>query len=140
MDSHSQKKWSDPSILRALPNPATKGGYEIRIENPELTFLGVKGQPDFGIMRITFHPRDTIIELKSLKLYICAFRQTIISYERLLDVLYDDLMSVYNPNRLRITLKLNPRGGMPEFLQKDSDWKINGGKEEFKNWTPEPGW
>ena len=40
------KQWSDKSILKTLPNPSGDG-YEINIKNPEITFLGVKDQPDF---------------------------------------------------------------------------------------------
>ncbi len=39
--------WSDPSILKAIPNPSSKG-YEVKIKSPEVTFLGVKDQPDFA--------------------------------------------------------------------------------------------
>ena len=70
------KEWSDPSILEAIPNPAT-GAYEVQIDCPELSFLGVQNQPDFGHLYITFYPSDKVIELKSLKEYFFAFRNQI---------------------------------------------------------------
>src|SRR5690554_7757300 len=59
----------DASILKGLPNP-TGEAYEIKIKIPEFTFLGVKEQPDFADVFITFYPKKRIIELKSLKQYV----------------------------------------------------------------------
>ena len=85
--------------------------YEIKIKQPELTFLGVYDQPD--LLRFTYYfIRKTIIEFKSLKMYLQQYRDLIISYERLINVLYDDLLKVYEPKRLRIVLDCNPRGGI----------------------------
>lgn len=130
----AKKIWSDHSILKAIPNPS-KGGYEIKIKNPEVTFLGVSNQPDYATLHLTFYPSKSVIELRSLKLYFQQFRNTIISYERLINVIYDDLMATYQPLRLRIVMTLAPRGGISSRLAIDSDWKIRGGKEVFKDWV-----
>ncbi|TSC89564.1 MAG: 7-cyano-7-deazaguanine reductase [Parcubacteria group bacterium Gr01-1014_3] len=127
-------EWSDRSILRALPNPST-AGYEIKIKNPELTFLGVKNQPDFANVFLTVYPDKHIIELRSLKLYFQQFRDKVVSYERLVNVIYDDLVEVYKPTRLRIVMVLRPRGGISSRLTIDSDWSARGGKEQFKDWV-----
>lgn len=128
------KKWSDPSILKVLPNPS-KRGYEIKHTNPELTFLGSPKQPDIASIVVLFYPAKTIIELRSLKEYFYQFRTTVISYERLLDVIYEDLMTIYAPARLRLEMTTNPRGGISSELVIDSDWSINGGEEKFKDWV-----
>ena len=125
--------WSDASILKAIPNPSKKG-YEIKIKNPEITFLGVANQPDYATAHITFYPKSAIIELRSLKLYFQQFREKIISYERLVNVVYEDIKAVYKPARLRIVMTLSPRGGISSKLTIDSDWATRGGKEEFKDW------
>lgn len=122
------------NILKSISNP-TKDAYEIKIKIPELTFEGVRGQPDFGHLYITFYPCDKVIELKSLKEYFFAFRSQIYSYERIINVIYEDLTSVYEPARLRLVLVCNPRGGISSKLTVDSDWKARGGKENFKNWV-----
>jgi len=124
----------DISILKPLPNPAEKA-YEIKLKQPELTFLGVYGQPDFASLYLLFYPDKKIIELKSLKLYLQQYRNLIISYERLLNVLYNDIRKIYKPKRLRVILDCNPRGGISSRLTQDSDWKSLGGKEEYKNYT-----
>ena len=124
----------DKSILKSLPNPA-KGAYEIKIKIPEFTFLGVKEQPDFATVFLTMYPSDKIIELKSLKQYSFHLRNIVVSYERLINIFYDHLIDVYKPERLRISMICNPRGGISAKLAIDSDWAVRGGKENFKDWA-----
>jgi 7-cyano-7-deazaguanine reductase len=128
-----QSQWSQPGILKKIKNPSGSG-YEIKIKNPEVTFLGVKNQPDFASVYITLYPKNTIVELKSLKEYFFQFRNKLVSYERLINVIYDDLFEIYDPARLRITMIFNPRGGISSKLTIDSDWSIKGGNEKFKDW------
>lgn len=122
----------DKSILKAIPNPAEEA-YEIKIKIPECTFLGVYEQPDFATIYLTMFPDEKVIELKSLKYYIYHLRNIVVSYERLINVFYDHLMEVYEPNRLRLVLKCNPRGGISSKLTIDSDWKVRGGEEVYQN-------
>lgn len=126
--------WTQAPLLQRIPNPTTEA-YEQKVYMPELTFLGVADQPDFGEVLLTFYPREWTIELKSLKQYKDAFRGSMISYERLANVMFDDIMYVYQPIRLRLMLKLRPRGGISSSLTIDSDWKIRGGQENFSDWT-----
>ena len=130
----SKKQWSDKNILKSISNP-TGSHYEIMIEAPEVTFLGIPNQPDFAKIYLTMYPGKKIIELKSLKFYLNQFRNKVISYERLINVIYADLIDVYKPIRLRIVLETNPRGGISSRLTIDSDWKSRGGKEVFGDIT-----
>jgi len=109
-------------MLESIKNPSDKK-YEIRIKVPELTFLGVKHQPDFGVLEIIMYPSETIIELKSFKYYIYEFRNKIMSYERIINVIFDDIMDKYKPNRLIVTMTCNPRGGIASVLKVDSEWR-----------------
>jgi len=128
------KKWDsiDSSILKSLPNAAK--GYEQKIVIPEFTFLGVHNQPDFGVITIWFYGDDKTIELKSLKEYIFQYRDTVISYERCLDVLYKQLKAVYNPTRIRIEIEFRPRGGISSKMTVDSDWGHLGGTDEQRKY------
>ena len=135
----SEKNWSDPSLLKSIPNP-TDQAYEIKIKNPEVTFEGARGQPDFAAVYITMYPAKKVVELKSLKQYFFQFRSKILSYERLINVVYDDLIEVYKPDRLRIVMEFNARGGISSKLTIDSDWKVRGGKEMFKDWVGRETW
>jgi 7-cyano-7-deazaguanine reductase len=129
-----QRNWNkNRDILKAIPNPSREG-YEIKMKIPEFTFEGVRSQPDFANIYLTFYPNDKVIELKSLKEYFFAFRNQVYSYERVINVIFDDLIHAYNPSRLRIVLICNPRGGISSKLTVDSDWKIRGGNEAFKDW------
>ena len=128
-----KKNWSDKTILKSIRNPSSES-YEIKLKAPEVTFEGVRSQPDFAQLYITFYPNEKIIELKSLKEYFYQFRSKIFSYERLINVIYDDMMDIYEPSRLRLVMICNARGGISSKLSIDSDWKSRGGREKFKDW------
>lgn len=130
-----KKFWqlADKSMLKAMPNP-DNSAYENRIKGSEITFLGVDGQPDFAIVYIDFYAKEKVIELKSLKKYFYQYRDMIISYERLINIIYNHLLEFYSPARLRISMEFNVRGGFSSKLTIDSDWAIRGGKEEFNDW------
>jgi 7-cyano-7-deazaguanine reductase len=129
----------DANVLRALPNPG--GAIELKHKAPEVTFLGAQDQPDFGTLYVTFYPAESVIELKSLKTYLYQWRDVAVSYERFLDVVYDHIMRVYEPVRLRLVFETRPRGGISSRLTIDSDWAIRGGKEQFRDWVgPDDTW
>lgn len=129
------KKWNkNRNILKSIANPSSDA-YEIKMKIPELTFEGVREQPDFAQLYITFYPGDKVIELKSLKEYFFAFRSQVYSYERIINVIYDDMMAVYDPLRLRLVMVCNPRGGISSKLAVDSDWIARGGEESFRDWV-----
>ena len=133
-----KKDWTkNRDILSAISNPS-KDAYEIKLKVPELTFEGVKGQPDFAKLYLTFYPKDKVLELKSLKEYFFTFRNQIYSYERIINVIYDDLVKVYDPARLRVVIVCNPRGGISSKLTIDSDWSIRGGQDSFNDWVGQP--
>ena len=127
-------KWSNANSLQKIKNP-TNEAYEAKIHAPEITFIGAEEQPDFATADITFYPDKSVIELKSLKQYFYQFRNTHISYERIINTIYDDLMNIYSPKRIRLVMKFNVRGGITSQLTIDSDWKVRGGKEEFNDWS-----
>lgn len=129
----------DSKILKTIPNPS-KGAYEIKIKVPEFTFLGVSKQPDFATIYLTMYPRSKVIELKSLKEYVYQLRNIVVSYERLINVIYDHLSGTYKPDRLRIVMICNPRGGISSKLTIDSDWKARGGKEVYSDWIGGETW
>ena len=124
----------DSSMLKGLPNPEKVKPYEVKIKQPEITFLGVYDQPDFATLYILMYPNGKVVELKSLKLYLQQYRDVIISYERLINRVYTHMMEVYEPQRLRMVLDCNPRGGISSRLTIDSDWEALGGEDKYKNW------
>ena len=135
MSEKKKRNWSkNRELLKSIPNPS-KDAYEIKMKIPELTFEGVRGQPDFARLYITFYPGEKVIELKSLKEYIYHFRSKTMSYERIINVIYDDMINAYKPQRLRLVMTCNPRGGISSKLTVDSDWEARGGNEAFQDWV-----
>jgi 7-cyano-7-deazaguanine reductase len=126
-----KKLWDtvDAALLKSLPNAGR--GFEQQIDIPEFTFLGVAEQPDFGHIKMWFYGEEKTIELKSLKEYLYQFRDTIISYERCMSVLYEHLMAAYEPARLRLEIEFRPRGGISSKLVADSDWGHLGGSDKI---------
>src|ERR671921_545346 len=61
--------------LDYVPNPRPGRTYLVRFTAPEFTSLcPVTGQPDFAHLVIDYVPADWLVESKSLKLYLAAFR------------------------------------------------------------------
>ena len=64
------------AVLEAIVNPHPGTDYLVRFTAPEFTCLcPVTGQPDFAHLVIDFAPSVSIIESKSLKLYLASFRR-----------------------------------------------------------------
>src|SRR5688572_31444860 len=65
----------EEAVLERVPNPQADVLYLARFTAPEFTSLcPVTGQPDFAHLVIDYAPGDWLIESKSLKLYLGAFR------------------------------------------------------------------
>ena len=100
-------------IIEVFTNPEPEREYEIEISCPEFTSVCPKtGQPDFGELLITYAPRKTCIELKSLKLYLQQFRNTGIFYEAATNTILDDLAKACAPRWMTVVSKWQPRGGI----------------------------
>lgn len=100
-------------ILETFPNPKPGRDYEILIRAPEFTSVCPKtGHPDFGTIEVEYVPNDVCLELKSFKLYLHAFRNEGVFYERLVNTLCDDLENLLQPRRLKVTGDFTPRGGI----------------------------
>src|SRR5690606_3481845 len=101
------------ATLETFPNPRPERDYEIQIRCPEFTSVCPKtGQPDFGEILITYTPRATCIELKSLKFYLQSYRSQRIFYEAATTRILDDLVAACQPKRMRVTGAFSARGGI----------------------------
>ncbi|HLG42012.1 MAG TPA: preQ(1) synthase [Planctomycetota bacterium] len=87
--------------------------YEISIECPEYTSICPKTRlPDFGVVTIAYIPKKLCLELKSLKVYLLAYRNVGIFYENAINRICDDLAKACKPKKLTVTGVFNTRGGM----------------------------
>ena len=99
--------------LETFENPQPGRDFTIRIEVPEFTCLCPKtGQPDFATINIEYIPDALCVELKSLKLYIWAFREQGAFHEAVTNEILDDLVTAIAPNFMRIRAEFSVRGGI----------------------------
>ena len=74
------------------------------------------GQPDFGTIRVSYVPDRRCVELKSLKLYLQAYRTKGIFYEDVVNVILDDLVAATKPRRLTVESDFRVRGGISSVV------------------------
>lgn len=104
-------------LLETFENQFPDRDYKIEIQQPEFTSLCPKtGQPDFGVVTITYTPRKKCVELKSLKFYLQSFREAGIFYEHITNTILDDLAAVVDPQWIKVEIAFNARGGITETV------------------------
>lgn len=93
-------------------------GYEITIEIPEYTAICPKtGLPDFGTIRLRYMPDQDCLELKSLKLYIHAYRNLGIFYENAVNRILQDVVASCRPVWAVVTGEFTARGGLSSTIE-----------------------
>jgi len=70
------------------------------------------GQPDFASVRVTYVPGDSIVELKSLKLYLWSYRNEGAFHEDVTNRILDDLVAAIRPRRMTVFTDWLVRGGI----------------------------
>ena len=99
--------------LVAIPNPHPGRDYEVRCETPEFTCVcPLTGQPDFATVTLTYVPDGSIVELKSLKLYLWSFRDEGAFHEDVTNRILDDVVAAILPRRLTVHTDWLVRGGI----------------------------
>ena len=102
------------AVLERVPNPHPGTAYLVRFAAPEFTSLcPVTGQPDFAHLVIDYVPADWLVESKSLKLYLGAFRNHGAFLEDCTVAIGRRLVAELAPQWLRIGGYWYPRGGIP---------------------------
>jgi 7-cyano-7-deazaguanine reductase len=100
--------------LETVPNPHRGTLYAVRFVAPEFTSLcPMTGQPDFAHLVIDYVPDAKLVESKSLKLYLGAFRNHGAFHEDCTVAIAKRLVAALKPKWLRIGGYWYPRGGMP---------------------------
>jgi len=99
--------------LETFTNPRPERDYEINLECPEFTCVCPRtGQPDFATIRIQYVPDSLCIELKSLKLYLFAYRDEGAFHEDVTNRILDDLVQACRPRSMSVVGDFNVRGGI----------------------------
>lgn len=114
-----------PEVLEAFPNPHPELMMWVRLNCPEFTSLCPKtGQPDFGEFTIQYVPKLSMVESKSLKLYLFSFRNHGAFHEECTAMIGHDLVSLLDPWYLEVEGRFRPRGGIsidPVFMHQCAD-------------------
>lgn len=104
----------DAAVLDYVPNPRGELRYMVRFVAPEFTSLcPVTAQPDFAHLVIDYVPGATIVESKSLKLFLGSFRNHQAFHEDCTIGIGVRLVDEMKPHWLRIGGYWYPRGGIP---------------------------
>lgn len=103
----------NPALLEAVTNNHPNRAYWVKLNCPEFTSLcPITGQPDFATIYISYIPHLTLIESKSLKLYLFSFRNHGEFHEDCVNRIMNDLIAVIDPLYIEVWGKFLPRGGI----------------------------
>ena len=112
-ETHYGTRAIEQAKLEPWPNPYADRDYIVHFEIPEFTCLCPRsGYPDFATMVIDYVPGPSIVELKSLKLYINTYRNEGISHEAATNRILDDLTTALAPRWIRVVGEFNVRGNI----------------------------
>tara|TARA_B110000263_G_scaffold34501_1_gene26213 strand:- start:466 stop:822 length:357 start_codon:yes stop_codon:yes gene_type:complete len=115
MNKKNEPKYTD---LEIVPNEYKNRNYTIDISIPEFNCVCPRTSlPDFGTINITYIPNKSIVELKSLKLYIVKFRNIGIFHEHVTNRILDDFKKACNPKKIEVIGDFNPRGGIKTVIK-----------------------
>jgi 7-cyano-7-deazaguanine reductase len=104
----------EEAVLERVANPHPDTHYVARFTAPEFTSLcPVTGQPDFAHLVIDYVPASSIVESKSLKLFLASFRNHAAFHEDCTVGIGERLFAEMQPEWLRIGGYWYPRGGIP---------------------------
>ncbi|HEX6143752.1 MAG TPA: preQ(1) synthase [Geminicoccaceae bacterium] len=104
----------EQAVLETVPNPEPDALFLVRFTCPEFTSLcPVTGQPDFAHLVIDYVPRARLLESKSLKLFLGAYRNHGGFHEGVTVGIARRLEAEARPVWLRIGGYWYPRGGIP---------------------------
>lgn len=102
--------------------------YEIEISLPEFTSVCPKtGLPDHGDITIRYVPDKRCLELKSLKMYMLAYRNLGIFQENVVNRFLRDIVKAAKPVSITIVGEFTPRGGV--YSKITANWSRKSGRK-----------
>lgn len=122
-----QQKYRQASLpaLEVVDNHYSGRDYVVRFEIPEFNCVCPKtGLPDFATLTIEYVPAKKLVELKSLKLYITAYRNIGVFHEHVANRVLDDLVAAVRPRRMRLSADFNVRGGIHTVVKAHHRWSF----------------
>ena len=102
-------------------------GYEIEISMPEFTSVCPRtGLPDHGTLTIRYVPDKFCLELKSLKMYMLAYRGLGIFQENAVNRFVRDIVKYARPVSVTVVGEFTPRGGV--YSKVTASWSRKRGR------------
>ncbi|HLX57192.1 MAG TPA: preQ(1) synthase [Ktedonobacteraceae bacterium] len=128
----------ESSRLEAWPNPNPERDYVTHFEIPEFTCLCPRsGFPDFATIIIDYVPDRSVVELKSLKLYINQYRNRQISHEAATNLILDELVALLAPRWMRVVADFTVRGNIKTIIFAEHSMnEYQGPRPEFRRHLP----
>lgn len=106
------------ALLESFDNRAPDRDYTIQFTLPEFTCLCPRsGFPDFATLHVRYVPGPRCIELKSLKLYINAFRNVGVFHEDVVNGILSDLVELVSPRYCEVVGDFNVRGNIKTVVR-----------------------
>ena len=85
----------------------------VEFTTDELTALcPVTGQPDFYDLKLSYRPKEALLESKAMKLYLWGFREEGMFAEDMAATLLKDLVAACDPRQMTVDLTQRVRGGL----------------------------
>jgi 7-cyano-7-deazaguanine reductase len=112
-------------VIETLPNRYAERPFRVEYEQPEFTSIcPLTGAPDFGTLTIRYVPKEKLLELKSLRDYLAAFRARPILQEEIVNEVLDEVVRSVEPRFAEVEGVFNARGAMStRAVARDGDPK-----------------
>ena len=103
----------DAGVLETITNSSPDQKFNVKLVSSEYTSLcPVTGQPDFGTIEINYVPADSLVETKSLKMYLASYRNEKIFNEAAVNTILNDLVALLKPSTIEVKGTFAQRGGI----------------------------
>lgn len=128
-----KREYSDDHAVAGVQTPLPEietwpnqyPGYEIEISLPEFTSVCPKtGLPDHGEIILRYVPDKSCLELKSLKMYMLAYRNLGIFQENAVNRFLSDVVKACQPVSATVIGEFTPRGGV--YSKITANWSKRG--------------
>lgn len=108
----------DTEVLEAIPFAYAGRSTEVVYETEEFTFVCPwTGLPDLGRLVVSYTPKESLVELKSLKYYLTSYRNVGIIQEHVINRILDDLVKLLKPASMTCEIHFRDRGGIRTFVR-----------------------
>lgn len=115
-EKYGEKAVKEAELI-AWDNPTPERDYLVEVSFVEFTCLCPRsGYPDFATIRISYTPDKSVVELKSLKLYLNSYRDKKISHEEATNRILADIEKCIEPKKLTVVGDFNVRGNVKTVI------------------------